>query len=150
MSNTSTVETMQTVALDDLQLVEGRQPGTEMAVRVNFPFAPTFPASSGLELEGGHNVVYFELDPGAELSTHTDSPEEVVVCLAGEEIEAWVGDARGTLRTGELVVVPAMAPHGFRNAGSETARFLGFFSDSTTVSEFEAPVEPFGTAVLRT
>jgi quercetin dioxygenase-like cupin family protein len=149
MSNTSTVDTLRTVTLADLELVEGRQPGTEMAVRVNFPFAPTFPASSGLELEGGHNVIYFELDPGAELSTHTDSPEEVVVCLAGEGIEAWIGDARGTVRTGELAVVPAMVPHGFRNAGPETARFLGFFSDRATVSEFEAPVEPFGTAVLR-
>jgi hypothetical protein len=43
-----------------------------------------------------------------------------------------------------------MAPHGFRNGGAETARFLGVFSDRTTVTEFEAPVEPFGAAVLRT
>jgi quercetin dioxygenase-like cupin family protein len=49
-----------------------------------------------------------------------------------------------------LVVVPPMVPHGFRNTGSETARFLGFFSDRTTVSEFEAPVEPLGVTTLRT
>jgi quercetin dioxygenase-like cupin family protein len=150
MSNTATAEALQTVRLADLELLRGTQPGTEMDVRVNFPFASSFPASSGLELDGGHGVVYFELDPGAELATHTDSPEEIIVCLAGDGVEAWVGDARGTIGAGDLAVVPAMVPHGFRNTGDETARFLGFFSDSTTVSEFDAPVEPFGTTVLRT
>jgi hypothetical protein len=42
-----------------------------------------------------------------------------------------------------------MAPHGFRNEGDETARFLGVFSDSTNVSEFEAPLQPFGERVVK-
>jgi quercetin dioxygenase-like cupin family protein len=147
MSNDTALET---VSLGDLELLRGTQPGTEMDVRVNFPFSPAFPATSGVELEGGHNVVYFELDPGTELATHTDSPEEVVVCLDGSAVDAWVGDARGTVEAGDLAVIPPMTPHGFHNGGAETARFLGFFSDGTTVSEFEAPLEPFGMAVLRT
>jgi quercetin dioxygenase-like cupin family protein len=141
---------LKTVTLDDLELVRATQPRSEMDVRVSFPFSPAFPATTGLELDGGHTVVYFELEPGCELATHTDSPEEVVVCLAGESVDAWVGEARGTVRAGELAVIPPMAPHGFRNAGAETARFLGFFSDATTVTEFETPVEPLGEAVLRT
>ena len=32
----------------------------------------------------------------------------------------------------------------------DVARFLGFFSDRTTVSEFETPVEPLGAPVLKT
>jgi quercetin dioxygenase-like cupin family protein len=141
---------LQTVRLDDLELLEASQPDSGMDVRVNFPFSAAFPAATGLELEGGHNVVYFELDPGAELGTHTDSPEEIVVCLDGDDVAAWVDDATGRVEAGELVVIPPMAPHGFRNDGTATARFLGFFSDRTTVSEFEHEVEPLGTAVLRT
>lgn len=141
---------LKTVSLDDLELVRAARPDSAIDVRVNFPFSATFPGTTGLELEGGHNVVYFEIEPGRELGTHTDSPEELVVCLDGEDVEARAGDAEGTIGAGDLVVIPPMAPHGFRNAGAETARFLGFFSDRTTVSEFEGPVEPLGVAVLRT
>ncbi|PSQ16171.1 cupin domain-containing protein, partial [Halobacteriales archaeon QS_8_69_26] len=31
-----------------------------------------------------------------------------------------------------------------RNTGDVTARFLGIFSDSTTVSEFEEELQPLG------
>jgi quercetin dioxygenase-like cupin family protein len=151
MSNETTMRpALKTVTLDDLDLVSASQPDSAMDARVNFPFSAAFPAATDVELEGGHNVVYFELDPGAELATHTDSPEEIVVCLDGADVEAWVGEATGAIEAGELVVVPPTASHGFRNEGDETARFLGFFSDRTTVSEFEAPVEPLGVAVLRT
>jgi quercetin dioxygenase-like cupin family protein len=146
----STQAALKTVSLGGLELLRAQQPDSDMDVRVSFPFSAAFPATTGLELEGGHNVVYFELDPGTELGTHTDSPEELVVCLAGDEVEAWAGDATATLETGDLVVIPPMAPHGFRNGGSETARFLGCFSDRTTVSEFEQPVEPLGVRTLRT
>lgn len=146
----SNVASLKTVSLDDLELVRATQPDSPMDVRVNFPFSAAFPATTGLELEGGHNVVYVEIDPGKELGTHTDSPEELVVCLDGENVETWAGDAEGTIGAGDLVVIPPMAPHGFRNAGAETARLLGFFSDRTAVSEFERPIEPLGVAVIRT
>jgi quercetin dioxygenase-like cupin family protein len=142
--------TLTKIGLDELELLHASQSDTAMDVRVSFPFSPAFPATTGHELEGGHNVVYFELEPGAELGTHTDSPEELVVCLEGDAVDAWVGDATGRIETNELVVIPPMAPHGFRNAGTETARFLGCFSDASTVSEFERPVEPMGASVLRT
>jgi quercetin dioxygenase-like cupin family protein len=137
------------VSLDGLELLELTQAGTDMAVSVNFPFSSEFPATTGHELDGGHNVVYFELEPGDSLGTHTDSPEELILCLAGEDIEAWVGDAEGRVGADELVVIPPMAPHGFRNHGDETARFLGFFSDATNVSEFEEPLEPVGETVVK-
>ena len=142
--------TLKQIALDELELVRTTQADSAMDAGVNFPFSPTFPATTGLELEGGHSVVYFELESGAELGTHTDSPEELIVCLQGDDVEAWIGDERARVQANDLVVVPPMAPHGFRNAGSETARFLGCFSDATVVSEFEAPVEPVGETVLRT
>lgn len=140
---------IETLSLDDLDLVEVTQSDSEMDVSVNFPFSPAFPATTGLELEGGQNVVYFEIEPGKELGTHRDSPEELMVCLAGDEIEAWAGDATGEISAGDLAVIPPMAPHGFRNTGDTTARFLGIFSDSTVVAEFEAELEPFGERIVK-
>lgn len=139
-----------TLSLDDLDLVNVTQSESDMAVRVNFPFSPGFPATTGRELEGGHNVVYFEIEPGKELGTHKDSPEELVICLEGDGIEAWAGDGTGVIGAGDLAVIPPMAPHGFRNTGDVTARFLGFFSDRTTVSEFEAELQPLGERFVKT
>lgn len=141
---------LKTVGLDDLELVEVTQADTDMEVNVNFPFSPEFPATTGLELDGGHNVVYFEIEPGKELGTHKDSPEELVICLEGDSIEAWAGDAEGTIGAGDLAVIPPLAPHGFRNRGDVTARFLGVFSDSASVSEFEEELEPFGDRIVKT
>lgn len=140
---------LKAITLDELDLVELSQSDSEMNVDVNFPFSPEFPATTGLELEGGHNVVYFEIEPGKELATHTDSPEELIVCLDGHGIEAWAGEAEGEIEAGDLAVIPPMAPHGFRNTGEETARFLGIFSDSTNVSEFETELEPIGETVVK-
>ena len=136
-------------SLDDLDLFQLTQKNTEMEVDVNFPFSPEFPATTGLELEGGHNVVYFEIDPGKKLGTHTDSPEELIICLQGENIEAYAGDATGEIGAGDLAVIPPMAPHGFHNGGDERARFLGIFSDSTNVSEFEEELQPFGERIVK-
>lgn len=147
MSETTALKTF---SLDTLELVRATQARSEMDMRVNFPFSPSFPASTGIELDGGHNVVYFELDSGQKLGTHVDSPEEIIVCLSGSEIEVSVEETTGTIQASDVVVIPPMASHGFYNTGAETARFLGFYSDRTTVSEFEEPVDPLGVAVLRT
>jgi mannose-6-phosphate isomerase-like protein (cupin superfamily) len=45
--------------------------------------------------------------------------EEVLTVLAGEA-EMWVGGERAVLSGGQLVIVPAGHPHGFRNAGETT------------------------------
>lgn len=145
----SVMAELKTIHLDDLELVEIGQAETDMQVRASFPFSSAFPASTDLELEGGHAVVYFELEPGKELGTHEDSPEEIVICLAGDGIEAWAGDAEGTIGAGDLLVIPPMAPHGFRNNGDETARCLGIFSDSTVVGEFEEVVQPIDSRVVK-
>ncbi|WP_320443131.1 cupin domain-containing protein [Halosolutus halophilus] len=102
-----------------------------------------------MELEGGYDVVYFEIEPGKELGTHKDSPEELIVCLEGDGIEAWAGDAEGTIGAGDLAVIPPLAPHGFRNTGDVTARFMGIFSDSAIVAEFEEELEPFGDRIVK-
>lgn len=60
-------------------------------------------------------VVYFELEPGKELGSHTDSAEEIVYVI-DSTIEAAVGnddnnndEEKDRLSRGELGVVPVMS-----------------------------------------
>ena len=88
-------------------------------------------------------VVYFEVLPGDYLPTHTDSAEEILYIVAGEG-EAHAGSERGTVRAGDLAVIPAMVPHGIRNTGAETLKVVGFFTESEIVSTFAEPIQPIG------
>ena len=88
-------------------------------------------------------VVYFEVEPGEYLPTHTDSAEEILYIVEGEG-EAHCGDERGHVRAGDLAVIPSMVPHGIANTGDETLKVVGFFSASTIVSTFVEPLQPVG------
>jgi quercetin dioxygenase-like cupin family protein len=113
-----------------------------MRIRVNFPlFAATGNEST--------SVVYFEIEPGHYLGTHTDSAEEIVLILAGT-VEASLDDDLGRLAAGQAALIPAMVPHGIRNVGDETARCVGFFSAAEVVSTFEQPMMPLGHRVVGT
>jgi quercetin dioxygenase-like cupin family protein len=108
---------------------------------------PAFPISRALGSE--HTaVVYFEVQPGEYLPTHTDSAEEVLYVVAGEG-EAHVGDERGPVRAGDLAVVPALAPHGVTNTGDEVLKVVGFFCEAEVTSEFVEPLQPMGTATVK-
>jgi quercetin dioxygenase-like cupin family protein len=95
------------------------------------------------------SVVYFELQPGGAVGTHTDSAEEVVLVLEGT-VQVTLGDEQGMLSSGELALVPAMVPHSVRNTGTETARAIGFFAAAHVVSTFEHPLLPSGLQVFDT
>jgi quercetin dioxygenase-like cupin family protein len=107
-----------------------------MRVRANFPFY----AGTGNE---SSSVVYFEIEPGHYLGTHTDSAEEIVLVLSGT-VEASLGDETGQLSAGQAVLIPAMVPHGVRNIGDETARCVGFFSAAVLHSTFDQVLQPLG------
>jgi quercetin dioxygenase-like cupin family protein len=92
-------------------------------------------------------VVYFEVEPGEYLPTHTDSAEEVLYIVAGEG-EAWAGEERGRVRAGDLAVIPEMVPHGIANTGDETLKVVGFFCESEIESTFEEPLQPMNVAQL--
>jgi quercetin dioxygenase-like cupin family protein len=95
------------------------------------------------------SVVYFELEPGGAVGTHTDSAEEVVLVLEGE-VQVALGDEQGKLTTGEFALVPAMVPHSVRNTGTGKARAIGFFAGAHVVSTFEQPLLPSGLRVFDT
>ena len=105
-------------------------------VRVNFPLN----RAAGTDDSA---VVYFEIEPGDHLGTHTDSAEEVLYIVSGRA-EAEVGDERGVVEAGDLAVIPAMVPHGLRNIGDEPVKVVGFFSEALISSRFEDTLQPFG------
>lgn len=113
-----------------------------MRLKVNFPFF----LGTGTRSTA---VVYFEIEPGHRLGTHTDSAEEILLILEGEA-EVSLGDERGRLSAGEMALVPAMVPHGLRNAGDQTVRVVGFFSSNVVVSTFDQPMMPFDQRVVGT
>ena len=70
------------------------------------------------------------LQPGQESgekgNEHTQS-DQVLYVIAGE-VEAEIGDERTTLHTGDVVIVPAGAPHRFRNDGKASAQTLNVYA----------------------
>ena len=129
--------------IGELELLEGwYEDDPTMRVRFNFPFY----VGTGTKNTA---VVYFELEPGCRLGTHTDSAEEILLILEGTA-EATVGDERGRVSAGEMAVVPAMVPHALRNVGDETVRVDGFFSSNVIVSTFDRPMLHLGQRVVVT
>jgi quercetin dioxygenase-like cupin family protein len=81
---------MRTVDIGKLELAEISSPTDETReVRAAFPIHWQSGATSMA-------MVYFELEPGMHLGTHTDSAEELLVVLEGE-VEATVGSEAGRL-----------------------------------------------------
>jgi quercetin dioxygenase-like cupin family protein len=110
---------MKTADLTNLEMLDAwYENDPAMRVTVNFPFF----AATGNKTS---SVVYFEIEPGHYLGTHTDSAEEILL-------------------------IPEMVPHGVRNIGQETARCVGFFSAATVVSTFDQPMMPFGARTVGT
>jgi quercetin dioxygenase-like cupin family protein len=77
-------------------------------------------------------TVYFEIDPGDELGTHTDSAEEILFIVEGK-IEAEVDQVKTEASEGSLLLVPKMVPHNFRNTGDTRAKVLGFFGGANNI-----------------
>ena len=129
--------------IGELELMEGwYENDPTMRVRFNFPFF----VGTGTKNTA---VVYFELEPGCRLGTHTDSAEEILLILEGTA-EATVEDEQGQVSAGELAVVPAMVPHSLRNVGDETVRVVGFFSSNVVASTFDQPIMPLNQRVVGT
>ena len=129
--------------IEDLELMEvWYENDPMMRLKVNFPlFLGTGTKNTA--------VVYFEIEPGYRLGTHTDSAEEILLVLEGE-VDVSLGEEEGRLSAGQMAVVPAMVPHGMRNVGHERVRVAGFFSSNVIVSTFDKPMMPFGQRVVGT
>ncbi len=95
-------------------------------------------------------TVYFELDPGKELGTHTDSAEELLLIIDGS-VEATLGNEKAKLDSGHLLHVPKMIPHNFRNIGNNKAKVLGFFGGANNIlATFESEWLPTESKLINT
>jgi quercetin dioxygenase-like cupin family protein len=127
--------------LNELNLMDGWQEhDPALRWKVQFPLMG-MPGTASL------GSVYFELEPGQVLPSHTDSRDEIVILLSGSG-EGTVGNETSHLSAGGMVFIPAMEPHGFRNTGSETVRAIGIFAGAAVVSTFEHEVMPMGIRVF--
>ena len=138
-----TTDTIVTSGLRGAELHEGWLEHDE-TVRANFAF-PMFWATGNASTA----VLYVELDPGKGGPRHTDTPGELLLVLEGE-VEVTLGDERTVVGAEELVLIPSLVPHSFRNVGSTRARIVGFFSANAVVARFDEPVLPMATRTLGT
>lgn len=134
---------MLTVKLNELPLRETwtRDVPQQRAVST-FPFL-------GAQENQHTSVVYFELEPGHELGSHTDSAEEVLIIAEGK-VEVTIGDESGIVEAPALALVPTMAPHNLRNIGDSQVRVIGVFAARDIVATFENNWLPDDTNVIDT
>lgn len=124
--------------LEEQELHEGWWESDSQRLRASFSF-PMFWATGNASTA----VLYAELEPGCGGGRHTDTPEELLLVLAGE-VEVEVGDEKEVFGPGGIVLIPSMVPHRFENVGSMRARVVGFFSSNVVIAEFEEAVQPSG------
>jgi mannose-6-phosphate isomerase-like protein (cupin superfamily) len=70
---------------------------------------------------GGRQLCIFDqfCDPGLGAPGHLHAVEEVLEIISGTA-EIWVNDQKSDVCANQSVLIPAGAPHGFRNTGRET------------------------------
>jgi quercetin dioxygenase-like cupin family protein len=132
---------MISVNVNELQLVEGwveDEPSTRG--RFDFPIHAGVGATSTA-------VIYFEIAPGERIPWHVHTAEEILFVVGGEA-EGEVGNERGRLSAGALVLVPAHLRHRVTNAGTDTLRAVGFFSSAAVTTTLDDEIVPLGTRVL--
>jgi quercetin dioxygenase-like cupin family protein len=56
--------------------------------------------------------------------THVHANEDEIVYVLDGTYEVWLGDERRTISTGGCAILPRGIPHGFRNAGDTSGRFV--------------------------
>jgi quercetin dioxygenase-like cupin family protein len=126
---------MYVVRLSELELPRvGYEDDPAAQVNGTFPFS----VATGNKSTA---AVYFEVEPGNHLPTHTDSSEELLLILEGEA-EVTVGEERARASAGDVALVPSMVPHSLHNVGERMTRVIGFFSGNTTMATFERPLVP--------
>jgi quercetin dioxygenase-like cupin family protein len=78
---------------------------------------------SGEETGGRYCLIDMHIPPGGGPPPHRHDFEESFTILEGE-IEATFRGEKSVVRAGEIINIPANAPHSFTNASKETVRLL--------------------------
>ncbi len=104
---------------------------------------------SGEDTAGRYSLIDMYVPPGGGPPPHRHDFEESFIVLEGE-IEATFRGQKVSLRTGQVIQIPANAPHQFRNNSTQPARLLCICSPAGQEGMFrEIGVEvPTRTTVL--
>lgn len=104
---------------------------------------------SGEDTAGRYSLIDMYVPPGGGPPAHRHDFEESFTVLEGE-IEATFRGEKLSLRTGQVIQIPANAPHQFRNNSAQPARLLCLCSPAGLEGMFrEMGVEvPTRTTVL--
>ena len=78
---------------------------------------------SGEDTAGHYSLIDMHVPPGGGPPAHRHDCEESFTVLEGE-IEATFRGQKVTVRTGQVIQIPANAPHQFRNNSAQPARLL--------------------------
>ncbi len=117
---------MTTVNLNQLELTEFI--GKENSLQHCKATFPMFSAHGTKDTA----TVYFEIEPGDHLGSHTDSAEELLIILSGE-VKIEIGDEIERASAGAIALVPKMVPHNITNIGLNKVRVLGVFGGANNI-----------------
>lgn len=74
----------------------------------------------------GQAIVTVQVPPGSGTPCVTHAAEEEVYFVLDGELLMHTPTERHLLRPGDMVHLPPLTPHGYRNPGSDPARFLAW------------------------
>ncbi len=93
-------------------------------------------------LFGGRQLCIFDqfCDSGLGAPTHIHAVEEVLEVISGSA-EIWLHDERSVVSANQSVLIPAGAPHGFRNTGTETLHVRATLASSIFEAQYDSSKE---------
>jgi quercetin dioxygenase-like cupin family protein len=86
----------------------------------------------------GQAIVSVEVPPGSGTPCVTHAKEEEVYYLLEGELFMHTPTEKHTLQPGDMVHLPPLTPHGYRNPGDKPARFLAWTIGGPMDRFFEA------------
>lgn len=93
-------------------------------------------------LLGGRQLCIFDQFCASDLGapTHIHAVEEVLEVISGSA-EVWLNNERSVLSANQSVLIPAGAPHGFRNTGTETLHVRATLASSIFEAQYDSSKE---------
>jgi len=76
-------------------------------------------------------IVVMSVEPGDDIGLETHELDQVLYFVSGKG-EYSVGDDRGQMRPGDVVVVPAHTQHNFLNTGNEPLKLFTVYAPPET------------------
>ncbi|MFJ4415491.1 MULTISPECIES: cupin domain-containing protein [unclassified Streptomyces] len=87
------------------------------------------------------------IEPSHGNSPHVHTKENEAFCILAGDFEFINGDQKFHAGPGDFIYIPKGARHGFRNAGSEAARLLVFYTPAGPESFFLKSGQEEGAAI---